>query len=274
MCVDVQINRSLSQVFLCQTEAIFKRAVWEKNVQLLVRRNQEASAERHGFTLGLSHLADMVSVQQFVLTVSWTEHRCPNTAVTPRVCGILPYVHWNMHTALVIITALIALFHRWLMIAQECFTSLAVCRNLFYCKSTAVYISAARFSPDMITSNRLQHTSTFIVHVIGTYKKSYNPGLGILKVQHFPVKKKSARLWSMSPDVSERPLVDINCMKTPSAPLVAPELSILNCVLTLPDLCWCNTEQNSCSACKPAPSVPQFTPSPIDQLQSSVIQSV
>uniref|UniRef100_A0A3Q3XDK2 Peptidase C1A papain C-terminal domain-containing protein n=1 Tax=Mola mola TaxID=94237 RepID=A0A3Q3XDK2_MOLML len=89
------INRSLSQVFLCQTENIFKRAVWEKNVQLLVRRNQEASAERHGFTLGLNHLADMVSVQQFVLTVSWSEHRCPNTAVTPRVCGILPYVTYG-----------------------------------------------------------------------------------------------------------------------------------------------------------------------------------
>lgn len=43
-----------------QTELNFRRTVWEKNLLLLLRHNQEASAGKHSFTLGLNHLADMV----------------------------------------------------------------------------------------------------------------------------------------------------------------------------------------------------------------------
>uniref|UniRef100_A0A3B4G1Y2 Cathepsin L1-like n=1 Tax=Pundamilia nyererei TaxID=303518 RepID=A0A3B4G1Y2_9CICH len=39
----------------------FRRAVWEKNVHLVLRHNQEASAGKHSFTLGLNHLADMTA---------------------------------------------------------------------------------------------------------------------------------------------------------------------------------------------------------------------
>ncbi|KAI3358072.1 hypothetical protein L3Q82_003084 [Scortum barcoo] len=44
-----------------QTELVFRRAVWEKNTQLVLRHNQEASAGKHSFTMGLNHLADMTA---------------------------------------------------------------------------------------------------------------------------------------------------------------------------------------------------------------------
>uniref|UniRef100_A0AAQ6IJZ1 Cathepsin S, ortholog 1 n=2 Tax=Anabas testudineus TaxID=64144 RepID=A0AAQ6IJZ1_ANATE len=44
-----------------QTESAFRRAVWEKNMQLVLRHNQEASEGKHSFTLGLNHLADMTA---------------------------------------------------------------------------------------------------------------------------------------------------------------------------------------------------------------------
>ncbi|XP_014331560.1 cathepsin L1-like [Xiphophorus maculatus] len=44
-----------------QTELNFRRTVWEKNLLLLLRHNQEASAGKHSFTLGLNHLADMTA---------------------------------------------------------------------------------------------------------------------------------------------------------------------------------------------------------------------
>ncbi|TKS88301.1 Cathepsin S [Collichthys lucidus] len=44
-----------------QTEIAFRRAVWEKNMQLVLRHNQEASAGKHSFTMGLNHLADMTA---------------------------------------------------------------------------------------------------------------------------------------------------------------------------------------------------------------------
>uniref|UniRef100_A0A671WQI0 Cathepsin S, ortholog 1 n=2 Tax=Sparus aurata TaxID=8175 RepID=A0A671WQI0_SPAAU len=49
------------KVYDNQTEVVFRRAVWEKNVQLVLRHNQEASAGKHSFTMGLNHLADMTS---------------------------------------------------------------------------------------------------------------------------------------------------------------------------------------------------------------------
>lgn len=54
--------------FVFQTEVVFRRAVWEKNVQLVLRHNQEASAGKHSFTMGLNHLADMVGIKPVVWT--------------------------------------------------------------------------------------------------------------------------------------------------------------------------------------------------------------
>ncbi|XP_044028788.1 procathepsin L-like isoform X2 [Siniperca chuatsi] len=50
-----------SKVYNNQTEIVFRRAVWEKNMQLVLRHNQEASAGKHSFTMGLNHLADMTA---------------------------------------------------------------------------------------------------------------------------------------------------------------------------------------------------------------------
>lgn len=47
-------------VCLLQTETVYRRAAWERNVRLVLRHNLEASAGKHGFTLELNHLADMV----------------------------------------------------------------------------------------------------------------------------------------------------------------------------------------------------------------------
>ncbi|XP_028277137.1 cathepsin L1-like [Parambassis ranga] len=44
-----------------QTEMLFRRAVWIKNMHLVLAHNQEASAGKHSFTLGLNHLADMTA---------------------------------------------------------------------------------------------------------------------------------------------------------------------------------------------------------------------
>ncbi|XP_045914082.1 procathepsin L-like isoform X1 [Micropterus dolomieu] len=50
-----------SKVYDNHTEIVFRRAVWEKNMQLVLRHNQEAAAGKHSFTLGLNHLADMTA---------------------------------------------------------------------------------------------------------------------------------------------------------------------------------------------------------------------
>lgn len=47
-------------VCLLQTEMAFRRAAWERNVRLVLRHNLEASEGKHGFTVELNHLADMV----------------------------------------------------------------------------------------------------------------------------------------------------------------------------------------------------------------------
>ncbi|XP_020490363.1 cathepsin S, ortholog 1 isoform X2 [Labrus bergylta] len=49
------------KVYDNQTEVVFRRAVWEKNVLLVLRHNQEASAGKHSFRMGLNHLADMTA---------------------------------------------------------------------------------------------------------------------------------------------------------------------------------------------------------------------
>ncbi|KAM9383903.1 cathepsin S, ortholog 1 [Pholidichthys leucotaenia] len=50
-----------SKVYDNQTEIIFRRAVWEKNLLLVLRHNLEASAGKHSFTLGMNQLADMTA---------------------------------------------------------------------------------------------------------------------------------------------------------------------------------------------------------------------
>ncbi|KAM9737483.1 cathepsin K-like [Menidia menidia] len=44
-----------------QTELILRRAIWEKNWLLVLKHNQEVSAGKHNFTLGLNHLTDMTA---------------------------------------------------------------------------------------------------------------------------------------------------------------------------------------------------------------------
>lgn len=44
-----------------QAEVAVRRAVWERNMRLVVRHNLEASAGKHSFTLELNHLADMTA---------------------------------------------------------------------------------------------------------------------------------------------------------------------------------------------------------------------
>ncbi|XP_017278361.1 procathepsin L-like [Kryptolebias marmoratus] len=52
-----QHNRGYSN----QTEAALRRAIWEKNLLLVLTHNQEASAGKHSFVMGLNHLADMTA---------------------------------------------------------------------------------------------------------------------------------------------------------------------------------------------------------------------
>ncbi|XP_029918815.1 cathepsin L1-like [Myripristis murdjan] len=49
------------KVYNNQSESLYRRKVWEKNLQLVLRHNQEASAGQHTFTMGLNHLADMTA---------------------------------------------------------------------------------------------------------------------------------------------------------------------------------------------------------------------
>ncbi|XP_034455523.1 cathepsin L1-like [Hippoglossus hippoglossus] len=44
-----------------ETENSFRRAVWEKNMNLVLKHNQEASEGKHSYTLGLNHLSDMTT---------------------------------------------------------------------------------------------------------------------------------------------------------------------------------------------------------------------
>lgn len=57
----VEGGDQLSEWVCCfQTEEAARRAVWEQNMQLVVRHNLEASSGKRSFTLELNHLADMV----------------------------------------------------------------------------------------------------------------------------------------------------------------------------------------------------------------------
>uniref|UniRef100_A0A672HN48 Cathepsin S, ortholog 1 n=2 Tax=Salarias fasciatus TaxID=181472 RepID=A0A672HN48_SALFA len=47
------------KIYNNETEIVFRRAVWERNVRFVLKHNLEASAGKHSFTLGLNHLADM-----------------------------------------------------------------------------------------------------------------------------------------------------------------------------------------------------------------------
>lgn len=51
-------------------------------MQLVVRHNQEASAGKHSFTMGLNHLADMVRNKLVVFSFLLRKNRPPNEAVT------------------------------------------------------------------------------------------------------------------------------------------------------------------------------------------------
>ncbi|CAB1420828.1 unnamed protein product [Pleuronectes platessa] len=49
------------RVYDNEMEISFRRAVWQKNLNLVLRHNREASAGKHSFTLELNHLADMTA---------------------------------------------------------------------------------------------------------------------------------------------------------------------------------------------------------------------
>ncbi|KAM3858501.1 uncharacterized protein ACN63O_018075 [Diretmus argenteus] len=49
------------KVYDNQTELLYRRTVWEKNLKLVLQHNQEASVGQHTFTMGLSQLADMTA---------------------------------------------------------------------------------------------------------------------------------------------------------------------------------------------------------------------
>ncbi|XP_075995410.1 cathepsin S, ortholog 1 [Genypterus blacodes] len=47
------------KVYNNQTELVYRRAVWEKNMKRVLRHNQGASGGQHSFTLGINELSDM-----------------------------------------------------------------------------------------------------------------------------------------------------------------------------------------------------------------------
>lgn len=47
-------------VCLSQSEEEIRRAVWEKNMNMVNAHNQEAALGMHSYELGMNHLADMV----------------------------------------------------------------------------------------------------------------------------------------------------------------------------------------------------------------------
>ncbi|XP_047200273.1 procathepsin L-like isoform X5 [Hippoglossus stenolepis] len=49
------------RVYDNEMENSFRRAVWEKNMNLVLKHNQEASEGKHSYTLGLNHLSDMTT---------------------------------------------------------------------------------------------------------------------------------------------------------------------------------------------------------------------
>ncbi|XP_019957495.1 cathepsin S, ortholog 1 [Paralichthys olivaceus] len=87
------------RVYDNETEICFRRAVWQKNLNLVLRHNQEASAGKPSFTLGLNHLSDMTTeeinerlnglrLEELVLFKNHTLKRA-NGSLTP------PSVDWR-----------------------------------------------------------------------------------------------------------------------------------------------------------------------------------
>uniref|UniRef100_A0A3B5AW61 Cathepsin L1-like n=1 Tax=Stegastes partitus TaxID=144197 RepID=A0A3B5AW61_9TELE len=75
------------KVYDNQTELAFRRAVWEKNVHLVLRHNREASAGKHSFTLGLNHLADMKIAGLRPSEDTWDLFESP---CSPPILGVFP----------------------------------------------------------------------------------------------------------------------------------------------------------------------------------------
>ncbi|XP_056153887.1 cathepsin S, ortholog 1 [Lampris incognitus] len=49
------------KVYDSQAELVYRKSIWEKNLDRVLRHNREASAGQHSFTMGLNHLADMTA---------------------------------------------------------------------------------------------------------------------------------------------------------------------------------------------------------------------
>ncbi|KAJ3608769.1 hypothetical protein NHX12_023299 [Muraenolepis orangiensis] len=52
---------NFQKIYTNEVEAVYRRAVWERNRMLVRRHNLEAEAGNHTFTLGMNHLADMTA---------------------------------------------------------------------------------------------------------------------------------------------------------------------------------------------------------------------
>ncbi|KAJ4928199.1 hypothetical protein JOQ06_015993 [Pogonophryne albipinna] len=81
-----QIERR--KVYDNKTEMEFRRAVWEKNMMLVLRHNQEASAGNHSFTMGLNHLSDIEPRGSATpQSVDWRKHGLVSPVQNQGMCG-------------------------------------------------------------------------------------------------------------------------------------------------------------------------------------------
>lgn len=55
---------------MSQGEEEIRRAVWEKNMNMVDAHNQEAALGMHSYELGMNHLGDMVSPSRLLLLCS------------------------------------------------------------------------------------------------------------------------------------------------------------------------------------------------------------
>lgn len=82
------------KVYDHQVEDLYRKMVWQKNMRLVQKHNEEASAGQHSFIMGVNHLADMTAeevntlvngLKQENLNHVWTFHPLPEMPLPPNV---------------------------------------------------------------------------------------------------------------------------------------------------------------------------------------------